>query len=67
MSQPLGEESGCIAPYSMICLEIIDLFLENNGPEIFAEEFYDVEIVCKARSVSGEAIKSMISQAVLGW
>jgi hypothetical protein len=50
----------------MIRLEIIDLFLENNRPEIFAKEFYDVEIIRKTRSVSGEAIKPMISQAVLG-
>lgn len=40
----------------MIGLEIIDLFLEDNGPEIFAEELYDVKIVGEAWAVSREAM-----------
>jgi hypothetical protein len=64
MSQPLGKERGCIVLYSVIRLEIIDLLLENNRPEIFAKEFDNVEIVGKARSVSREARQSMVSYAV---
>lgn len=45
----------------MIRLEIVNLLLEDNGPEIFAEEFYDVQIIGKARSVSREAEISTIS------
>jgi hypothetical protein len=48
----LIRKSGCIAPYSVIRLEIIDLFLEDDGPEIFAKEFYYVKVVGKSRSVS---------------
>lgn len=64
MSQPLGKKRGCIVLYSVIRLEIIDLLLENNRPEIFAKEFDNVEIVGKARSVSREARQSMVSYAV---
>lgn len=39
-------------PYSVIRLEVIDLFLEDDGPEIFAEEFYYVKVIGKSRSVS---------------
>jgi hypothetical protein len=55
MSQQLGKESAFVASYSVICLEIIDLFFEDDGPEIFAEEFYHVQIVGKSRSVSRKA------------
>jgi hypothetical protein len=65
MSQPLGKKSGCNAPYSMIRLEIIDLFLEDNGPEVLADELNNVEIVGKARPVSGEATISMVNQVLL--
>lgn len=44
------------APYSMIRLEIIDLFLEDDGPEIFTKEFYHVEMIGESRSVSRKAI-----------
>jgi hypothetical protein len=55
MSQQLGKKSGFFASYSVIRLEIIDLFLEDDGPEIFAEEFDHVQIVGKSRSVSRKA------------
>lgn len=45
----------CMAPYSVIRLEIIDLFLEHDGPEIFAKEFYHVEMIGESRSVSRKA------------
>ena len=55
MSQQLGKESGFVASHPVICPEIVDLFLEDDGPEIFAEEFYHVQIVGKSRSVSRKA------------
>jgi hypothetical protein len=39
----------------VICLEVIDLFLENDGPKIFAEELDYVEIVGEAWPISREA------------
>ena len=57
----MTQEAGIVTPYSMICLEIIYLFLETDGPKIFAEKFDDVEIVYKAWSVSGEATWLIVS------
>ena len=45
-----------MAPYSVIGLEIVDLFLEHNGPEIFAEELYNVKIVREAWAVSRKTV-----------
>jgi hypothetical protein len=32
----------------VVCLEVVDLFLEYEDPEIFADELYNVECVCEA-------------------
>ena len=49
----------------MICLEIVDLLLEEDGPEVFAEELDHVQIVDEAGPVAGESgkEKSRVSQA----
>lgn len=39
----------------MIRLQIIDLFLEHNGPKVLAEEFDDVQRFGEERSVAGES------------
>jgi hypothetical protein len=41
----------------MVCFQIIDLFLEQDCPQILAEELDHIEIIGKARTVSGEAMK----------
>lgn len=41
---------------AVVGLEIVDLLLENEGPEVFAEELDDVESVVEARAVAGEAV-----------
>lgn len=38
----------------MVCLEIVNLFSEDNGPDVFADEFDRVEIVDETRTVSGK-------------
>jgi hypothetical protein len=38
----------------MICLEVVDLFLEHERPEIFAEELDHVEGVVEAGPVARE-------------
>ena len=48
--------------YSVIRLEIIDLLLENNSPQVFTDKLYDVEIVVKAWPVSREATKFSVSK-----
>ena len=40
----------------MVCLQIVDLFPENEHPEVFAEEFYSVEGVGEAGAVFGKPI-----------
>ena len=44
----------------MIGLEIVDLLLEEDGPEVLAEEFDHVEIVEKAGPVAGESGKTQL-------
>jgi hypothetical protein len=39
----------------VICLEVIYLFLENDGPKIFAEELDYVQAVSEAWPVSRKA------------
>jgi hypothetical protein len=46
---------GRLISYPVICLEVIDLLLENDGPKIFAEELDYVQIVGEAWPVSREA------------
>lgn len=45
--------------YSVVCLEVIYLFAEDEHPEVFAEEFYYVEGVCEARSIAGESMRGV--------
>jgi hypothetical protein len=40
----------------VICLEIVDLLLEEQCPEVFAEEFDDIEGCCGAWSVARESM-----------
>ena len=40
----------------MIGLKVINLFLEQQCPEIFAEEFDGVERVCEVRAGCGESV-----------
>lgn len=39
----------------MVGLQVVDLFAEDELPEVFAEEFYYVEGVCEAGAVAGES------------
>ena len=39
---------------AMVCLEIVDLFFEEQGPELFTQEFDDVERGRGAGGVAGE-------------
>jgi hypothetical protein len=39
----------------VVRLKIVDLFPEGQCPEVFAEEFDDVERVVEAWSVAGES------------
>jgi hypothetical protein len=40
----------------MIGFEVVNLLLEEDGPEVFAEEFDDVEVIDEARTVAGESV-----------
>lgn len=41
--------------YAVVCLEVVYVFAEDEGPEVFAEELYDVEGVVEAGAVAGES------------
>ena len=49
--------------YAMIRLEIVNLLLEEDGPEVFAQEFDDVEAVDEAGAVAGESGGRVVSSA----
>lgn len=49
---------GVCVTYAMVCLEVVDVFAEDEGPEVFAEEFDDVEGVVEAGAVAGESEES---------
>ena len=51
----------------MICLEIIDLLLENDGPKIFAEELDYVQVVGEAGPISREAEGAIVREMLLRW
>jgi hypothetical protein len=38
----------------MISLQIVDLFLKHQHPQILAQKFYDVQRAVKTRTVSRE-------------
>ncbi len=38
----------------MICLEVINLLPENQGPDILAEKLNDIESIGKTRSIDRE-------------
>lgn len=40
---------------AVVGLEVVDLFPEDEGPEVLADELYGVEGVVEARAVCGEA------------
>lgn len=54
------------ATYPMICLEVIDLLLEEDGPQIFAEEFDHVQIVKEARAVARESGQKSVQALING-
>ena len=37
---------------AVICLEVVNVLAEDEGPEVFAEKFDNVESIVKARTVS---------------
>jgi hypothetical protein len=41
--------------YPMVGFEIVNLLLEEDGPEVFAEEFDDVQVVEEAGTVARES------------
>lgn len=41
--------------YPVVCFQVIYLLAEDDTPEVFADKFYDVEVVCEAWPVSGES------------
>lgn len=41
--------------YPMIGLEIINLLFEKNSPQVFAKEFYHVQVIDEARPIPGES------------
>lgn len=47
---------------AVVCFQVVDLLAEEEGPEVFAEEFYAVEGGGGAGGVAGEAERS-----VSGW
>jgi hypothetical protein len=49
----------------VVCLEVIDLFLENDGPKIFAEELDYVQIVGEAWPISREAKGAIVREMLL--
>jgi hypothetical protein len=49
----------------VICLEVIDLLLENDGPKIFAEELDYVQIVGEAGPISREAEGAIVREMPL--
>lgn len=40
----------------MVCLEVVNVFAEEEGPKIFAEKLYDVEGIVEAGAVAGESV-----------
>lgn len=40
----------------MVGLEVVDLLLEDERPEVLAHELYGVEGVVEARAVAGESV-----------
>jgi hypothetical protein len=49
----------------VICLEIIDLLLENDGPKIFTEELDYVQVVGEAGPISREAEGAIVREMLL--
>ena len=45
---------------TVIGLQVIDLFAKDKSPEVFAEEFDDVESFAKARFVAREAVEKLV-------
>ena len=39
----------------MVCFEVVDLFSEDDSPEVFAAEFYDIEGLDHTGAVTGES------------
>jgi hypothetical protein len=55
------ERRRCLVGHSgdtdpMVCLEIVNLLLKEDGPQVFAEELDHVEIVDEAGTVAGEPV-----------
>lgn len=46
--------------YAVVCLEVVYVFAEDERPEVFAEELYDVEGVVEAGAVAGESEESWV-------
>lgn len=44
-----------IGAYAVVRLQVVNVLAKDEGPEVFAEELYDVEGVVEARAVAGES------------
>lgn len=49
---------------AVVCLEVVYVFAEDEGPEVFAEEFDDVEGVVEAGAVAGESFYKTLTDAI---
>lgn len=49
---------------AMVCFEVVDVFAEDEGPEVFAEELDDVEGVVEAGAVAGESFHETLTDAI---
>ena len=41
----------------MVCLQVIDLFPEQNDPQVLAKKLDHVETVKKSRTIAGESVE----------
>ena len=47
----------------MVCPQVVNLFLQDVGPEVFADELNDVQLAGEARRVPGEALGHALSHS----
>ena len=45
----------------MVCSQVVDLFLEDAGPEVLAHELHQVELVLEFWVLSGKLLDQAIS------
>ena len=57
-----------MAPYSVVCLQVVHLLLERFCPEVLADELDHIQVVRKTNAISREpAYRMHISLGLFPW